>query len=125
MPSTEKGVEPRELSLTESGDTQVPLLSAGTSDPEKAKEEETEDEKSRELRLNEDIRVRPNLVSNLSYAFAFFLGLCIAMFIFARDPHMGSTLAEKTPGFLHAAAHEVQRRHGKLEGKLERKLEEN
>lgn len=118
MPSgTEKGVEPvepRELSLTESGDTQVPLLSA---DP-KAKEEETEDEKSRELRLNEEIR-RPNLVSNLSYAFAFFLGLCIAMFIFARDPHMGSTLAEKTPGFLHAAAHEVQRRHGKLEGKLE------
>jgi len=113
---TEKGVEPRELSLTESGDSHVPLLSA---DPEKAKEEDTEDEKSRELRLNEDIRVRPNLVSNLCYAFAFFLGLCIAMFIFARDPHMGSTLAEKTPGFLHAAAHEVQRRHGKLEGKLE------
>ena len=45
---TEKGVEPRELSLTESGDSHVPLLSA---DPEKAKEEDTEDEKSRELRL--------------------------------------------------------------------------
>ena len=89
----EKRVEPREVSLTDTADTQAPLLSADPADPEKA-----EEEKSRELQLNEDPRVCPNLVPNLCYAFAFFLGLCIAMFLFARDPQMGSTLAEKNTG---------------------------
>ena len=93
---TEKRVEPRALSLTDTAGTEVPLLSA---DPEKAEEEEEENEKSRELRLNEDlrpVRVCPNLVLNLCYAFAFVLGLCSAMFIFARDPQMGSWMVRQS-----------------------------